>query len=442
MRLAKRAHVIYKQGGLQSVLFHARDYVVSDIIRKRILSKILIAVRGLLATCISTSPGLVLLGFDNEIQGNSGRIYRRMIENDSGDLSPIWMTSNRDLYDELTSEGYPVAYERSLQGQQLLLRADIACYDKMSTYAFHDSITTVKVRHEVPVKNGPEAAKRAATPTKATKHDYIVSTSKFLAQKQVEYQRARKGGDNLTLDQFVPLGFPRNDMLFEVPDRIRKQWQDFVDDQNYDRVILYAPTRRRQEHYDIDNVDLFPFDDFSSDRLNDLLREQNALLLIRFHPSDERQMVSDDQSYSTRHEHETLLEFVNELRSYDRVRIASTDEFADTNELLQFVDVLITDYSTVYHTYLLLDQPIVFFPYDYKDAKASFDFKYAYYENLPGPAIDSFGELGGYIQELFGGNESYSDRRKELRERIHEYSDGRSTERVINFLHNLARIDE
>ena len=52
-----------------------------------------------------------------------------------------------------------------------------------------------------------------------------------------------------------------------------------------------------------------------------------------------------------------------ELETYNnRIISANQDKFEDVMELLKYVDVLITDYSSIYIDFLLLDRPIIFLP--------------------------------------------------------------------------------
>ena len=434
MRLLKRAYVVYQEGGISLFFSYSWRYLKRNLIEGRLLYPLIAALRQILSIFVPTDSGLVLFGFTNDVKGNSGHVYEWLVERDVGDLSPVWMTSDKSLYEELSANGYPVAYRQSLRGQLLLLRAEVACYDGMYRHTLHDRLTKIKIRHEIPIKDGPEAAKEAVTPTDVPNHDYVVTTSEFLAEKQLAYHRARKGGDKVRREQFVNLGFPRNDVLFDVPDELQRRWDTFVGDQEFDQVILYAPTRRRHDEYETKNTDLFPFDDFDLDHLNSLLEQLDALLLVRLHPSDARRVSSDDHTYETRHEHDKLAEFLEELCSTERIRLASNEEFSDTNEILQFTDVLITDYSTVYHTFLLFDRPMLFFPYDYEDFEESFGFKYDYYQHLPGPAIDSFDEFSEYLSNLVNGEDPHREPRAQLRENIHDHWNGRATERTVEFI--------
>ena len=62
----------------------------------------------------------------------------------------------------------------------------------------------------------------------------------------------------------------------------------------------------------------------------------------------------------------------------DCVRLATHEQLPDVNSFLPFVDVLITDYSALYHDFLLLDRPILFVPYDYEEFEQQNGFLYDY----------------------------------------------------------------
>lgn len=438
MRLLRRAQTIYREGGIRLFLKYTRRYIFKTILRDMILASLVRFLREVLTVVISPKPGLVLFGFTDEVGGNSGLVYEWFLEQDTDDVTPAWMTSSKELYKTLSEQGQPVLYRRSLRGQLAILRAEVMCYDGLYRHSLPERPTKIKIRHEIPVKDGPEAAKEAATATDVPRHDYVVTTGSFLAEKQFEYHRVRKGGGQVRRDQFLPLGFPRNDQLFDVPTSVREGWDSFLGGESYETVVLYAPTRRRHHEYETDNVDLFPFDDFELDRLSSILERHDALLLLRLHPSDARAVSGDNEIYETRHEHETLQEFVDKLCSLDRVRSAAA--FGDTNEVLQFTDILLTDYSTVYHTFLLLDRPILFFPYDYEEFQSSFGFKYDYDGLCPGPAIDSFDEFCGYLDELAAGTDPHQGQRHTLRDRIHDYPDGNATERIAEYIRGCCSI--
>lgn len=57
-------------------------------------------------------------------------------------------------------------------------------------------------------------------------------------------------------------------------------------------------------------------------------------------------------------------------------------------------DALITDYSSVFFDYLLLNKPIIFFPYDYEEyLKNDRELYVDYYEEIAGPAFMDFSDV-------------------------------------------------
>ena len=61
-------------------------------------------------------------------------------------------------------------------------------------------------------------------------------------------------------------------------------------------------------------------------------------------------------------------------------------------------DALITDYSSIYLDYMLLERPIIFLPYDLQDYESTVGFTMDYEENTPGPKPAT---MQDFLQTLF-----------------------------------------
>jgi CDP-glycerol glycerophosphotransferase (TagB/SpsB family) len=112
--------------------------------------------------------------------------------------------------------------------------------------------------------------------------------------------------------------------------------------------------------------------------------------------------------------------------------------------MLPRLDALITDYSSIYFDYLLLDRPVLFFPYDlerYREDERGFYFEYE--EVTPGPKARTFDELVSRICELLDGYERERAAWRPERDRVahlcHAFRDGQSARRLIDRLHEGAR---
>jgi CDP-glycerol glycerophosphotransferase (TagB/SpsB family) len=170
---------------------------------------------------------------------------------------------------------------------------------------------------------------------------YHLITSKKIAEKATKMFGCKK--DNILIS-----GEPMNDKLFNPDKKLFKEkyGEDIFEYKN----ILYAPTWRQKG-----DLKLFPFDDLKwSNNWNDFvsfLEENKINIFIRLHPSYEDQ----DLSFYT--------------KKTKNIKILNTQVVEDINEILGLFDLLITDYSSIFTGYLMLNKPVLFLPYDFKGKK-------------------------------------------------------------------------
>lgn len=185
-------------------------------------------------------------------------------------------------------------------------------------------------------------------------------------------------------DRIKVWGQPRNDALLDVSQHTQKI-DDFVDVVQYDKVILYAPTYR-------DNriTRWFPFEDFSMDALQAFLKDNRILLCLRAHAQEEG------------------LEDLCKAENIVNLGPAVVD---DVTEYLYMFDMLITDYSSIYIDYMLLNRPMLFLPYDKEEYLEERGFNFVYDAVTPGAKPESFkGFCEAILTEL--GEDSYAEDRK------------------------------
>lgn len=115
--------------------------------------------------------------------------------------------------------------------------------------------------------------------------------------------------------------------------------------------------------------------------------------------------------------------------------------YMSSSELLVCADVLITDYSSIFFEYLLLDRPIVFFAPDYEDYARDRGF-YLDFDSLPGHIVknNNIDEAVRILYNIVGGNgtkmndtneSQMSVLRQKFRERYMSACDGHVTERIV-----------
>ena len=88
----------------------------------------------------------------------------------------------------------------------------------------------------------------------------------------------------------------------------------------------------------------------------------------------------------------------------------------DVYPLLPFTDMLITDYSSIYYDYILMDDKgVLLFPFDIEEYKKSSNrLAFDYDEYTPGPRVYTFEDM---IEYLMKGDYRYdsAERKKILR---------------------------
>lgn len=115
-----------------------------------------------------------------------------------------------------------------------------------------------------------------------------------------------------------------------------------------------------------------------------LCRENDALFLIKKHFCHRKETTNLDG-----------LENIIDL----------TTTSIDSQELLFNTDILITDYSSCYIDFLLLDRQIIFYAYDLDDYLAKDREMYFKYDDVtPGVKAVSFEQLFGQIEKGLKGN--------------------------------------
>ena len=200
----------------------------------------------------------------------------------------------------------------------------------------------------------------------------------------------------------IEKGYPRNDKLINYNnndiEKIKKDLHIPTDK----KVILYAPTFRDDEHtsgvgytYKL-NIDF------------DLLQKElkDYIILFRAH-----------YFIANSFEFDKYKDFIYNVSKYD-----------DINDLYIISDLLITDYSSVFFDYAILERPIIFYMYDYDNYKNNLRDFYIDLKELPGPIVKDEKNLVTSIKEK---NNKYKNMYSSFNKKFNPYEDGKSAERVV-----------
>lgn len=336
------------------------------------------------------------------------------------DFNSILFTPHKALYKQL-QEKFPgeVVYAWSFKGFILFLRSKhvIISYG-ISAAAFAPYYLHTKCKNIIYLGHGTPMKKmglQTAVWRKYGKQKQIQGYSYMVGSSPLE-QIIHAAGFNMDMNDIWVTGLPRNDYLTD-PEHLNTDLllkNPFLDR----KIILYAPTWREEGH----KTHFFPFEDFNADQLSKFLEEEDAYILVRGHKEDiKRKSVQKTHDFF----------------SIERVIKADQDRFADVYDLLPYVDILVTDYSSLWIDYLLLDRPVVFLPYDLEEYSQYKGFFINFDENSPGAKSESQKEFITHLKRYFDQPLTHAKWRKKIRDMYHTYQDNGSCERVYNEIRKL-----
>ena len=112
---------------------------------------------------------------------------------------------------------------------------------------------------------------------------------------------------------------------------------------------------------------------------------------------------------------------------------------SDLYAVLKYMDAMISDYSSVYFDFLLLDRPIIYYVPDLEEYQEKCRGFYEPYENLTaGIKTRTEEELIDAMQDVINGIDNYKEDRKRLRDQTFKYQDGKNCERVVEWIKSLG----
>ena len=110
----------------------------------------------------------------------------------------------------------------------------------------------------------------------------------------------------------------------------------------------------------------------------------------------------------------------------------------DIYEFLTFVDILITDYSSVYFDFCLLNRPIIFSPFDQESYLSNDrELYYNYNDVTPGPKCHNWQEVISEIDLILNGKDKYANKRQVLNQRFNRYQYFKNSKRLASQILSL-----
>lgn len=315
---------------------------------------------------------------------NSKYLFLQAIQDKS--IKAFWITKRRDIFEAMRKKGYPVYMHNSLKGIYYQLRAGYYFTSERKndvSAVLVGNATRINLWHGVGLKKilYDVKSKKSLKPKSKrrrfwSKVNHYPYRKEFVLSTSDTMTRIFASAFNKPVEKIWQLGQPRNDVFFKSELEVEKL--PFLNGNQ--RMILYMPTHRLAGKTAFRLSEIMDLAE-----LNQFCAKHNLLFVIKKH-------------FYHREEKENL-------EAYKHLLDISSTEY-DTQLLLKHASVLISDYSSCYVDYLLLDKPVIFYNFDYQNYVLNDrDLYFDYTDTTPGPKVTDFSGLLNCLENSVSGQD-------------------------------------
>lgn len=331
---------------------------------------------------------------------NSKYLYLAIIKENN--FKTFWVAHDKNTFKFLKDQNLPVLkIGYGMFFKALKAKFFVTTHNYQDVYYVKNKKTVViNLWHGTPLKKmGFDAkvdSKKFYLKEKLGLYEHKYIDYLCIASKHTVY--AFESSFGIAKEKILPTGQPRNDILFKAKSDFnfaQSIKENVLSKLNIKspKIALYAPTFR--DKY-ICRVDLIK-------ELKEIFKQNGVELVVKLHPLDK-----------------------------DRVYFKQPS--IDIQELLIASDMLISDYSSVFFDYAILERPIILFLYDIKEYQIHRDGFYMDIEQLPFYKCYNTEQLKTTLQRLLRNTDTA---------KISEFADkfnrkGCSSCRIMKFMKKIA----
>jgi CDP-glycerol glycerophosphotransferase (TagB/SpsB family) len=328
------------------------------------------------------------------------------------------MIQNHITASHIKHKNIKIIHKKSIWGISLYIRSKYIFF----THGFYTGISLPKHQkrinlwHGMPLKSIGYLNKHSSTHT-VPKSSIAIATSE--TYRNIMAQVFKIDPENVFIS-----GQPKCDFLTTFNLKTDPLEQLNIHRSDYQSILFWAPTYRHAKDHDIKDgkfKDFLPvLKESELSLFNDYLSSIRSFLLIKLHPMDIL------NRYDFPH--------------FSHIKIIKDEDLLKKSiqlySLLSKTDILITDYSSLYIDFLLLNRPIIFAIDDFDEYRKSRNFVFKNPEKyMPGDIVSDFSSLKKSLDTIIvNKHDSYIDDRKSLKRQFHKYTNHfskRLVEKVI-----------
>ncbi|MCF7757950.1 CDP-glycerol glycerophosphotransferase family protein [Paenibacillus xylanexedens] len=230
---------------------------------------------------------------------------------------------------------------------------------------------------------------------------------------------------HLDFNKFIITGYPRNDMIFKSDGK--EMLKKLIGPIKQCKILFYVPTYRDSLYTKNGESAAFINDMLGYDEevFNDFLIKNDILFLYKQHAVQlNRKMFKGSKN---------IIEITDDM-------LHTSD--MDLYEILNGVDGLISDYSSIIIDFLLTDKPIILTPLDLDQYSKTRGLMMEPYDAwMPGEIALDYNQFQQAVIDSLYGEDRFKKDRERLKRITHKYADGNSSGRVLALARNLLELD-
>lgn len=345
------------------------------------------------------------LGFYDNVKA----IFDHLIENGYNEKYKITVSLNNwEEYVETAEKN--VKYINNVKGLLEFFRCKY-CFYCFGKYPVKPSKKQVvfNLWHGMPLKRIGNMVK-GHEKTDYNYFTHLLCTSEYFRDIMKKSFKARD-------EQIFICGQPRTDeMMTPVPaeDEITAKAALVSSSARFSKMFLWLPTFRENDGTELDIL--------SKEQLSEIDRicnENGWCMLVKLHPLSKLD--------------------ISQYAHYENIGFADNALLNELHigfyQLVAMSSCLITDYSSIYFDYMLLDRPIGFTTSDIEKYTSDRGFVFDDpLSKMPGELIETGDEFIRFIKKTIDGKDDYVNLRRKLSEQFNKYCDNKNCERVLSVL--------
>lgn len=367
---------------------------------KYLLTIIFYNVISILSYIIPKNRHKIIFISSPDYSDNAKYIYDKMIEKKlNKKLNLIWLV-NKPMNINHAIINSPLFFYYILTSKYIICTHGIPYWKSKNQ-------TAILTEHGLPFKasgyiSNISFRNRISLHFTSKKLNYILSSSRFHAILLMAIYR-------IPSNKILITGFPRQDGLIKKKDIDQTNFIPSIN--QYNKIILYAPTFRDWKNNDVSNTIL------NNEKFLTFLKEKNWYLIYKPH----KNVILNNYIYN-----------VNEKNVYILKDTELIQKKLHLYDVFSIFDIVITDYSSIFYEASYLDVPIIFYMPDYKEYNSKRGLLFNPKKWLPGMITTTVQQLIKSLDSI-NDRDNYQSKRTIIKKFMFDVEKN-STEKIIKVL--------